>query len=139
MAIKNLDSFIYFICIWHSLRSWLHFSLKKTFFLLSPIFFSLFFSSLNICMPFGVMNMLVILQMLHSYFFAFLVILFCPLRTIFIRFRYDTCIFVKKKNRPQKRPFPPKRKKKLFFFNWGQPNSNLVFIFILGRSSLIWS
>ena len=39
----------------------------------------------------------------------------------------------RKKNRP--------KKINIFclFFDWGQPNSNLVFIFILGRSSLILS
>ena len=81
--------------------------------------------------------MLFILQILHFYLIARLVLLFCPLRSIFMRFlghssfifqrimkavlnalllRYDTCMYAKKKKSTQKGPFPPKRKKTQFFF-----------------------
>ena len=56
--------------------------------------------------------------------------------------RYDTCMYAKKTKLGPKRPFSAKTQKNtifLLFFDWGQPNSNLVFIFILGRSSLILS
>ena len=88
------------------------------------------------------MNVLFILQILHFYFFALLVLLFCPLRSIFMRFlgsssfvfqyfskistdyeselnalllRYDICMYAKKKI-GQKRPFSAKTHKKHFFF-----------------------
>ena len=58
-----------------------------------------------------------------------------------LHLKYDKCMYAKKKNRPKKALFYQTQKKHNFFlfFDWGQPNSNLVFIFILGRSSLILS
>ena len=44
-------------------------------------------------MPFGSMNMLFILQILHFKFFALLVLLFCPLRSIFMRFLGSSSFF----------------------------------------------
>jgi len=109
-------------------------------------------------MPFGSMNMLFILQILHFYFFALLVLLFCPLRSICIRF-FGSSSFVfqyfskistdyesgalcasfkvwhlyvcEEKKIDPKRSFTAKTQKKhhfFLFFDWGQPNSNLVFI-----------
>ena len=79
-----LNNRFYEVCILHSLRSWLHFSLKKNVFFYGHQYSKKKF--FKFYMPFGSMNMLYILQILHFYFFVLLPSLFCPLRSIFIRF-----------------------------------------------------